>query len=163
MRTNQVIVIFLLFCLLGVSHARLFADDQAESVKSVVPSSELKIAQELGVEGPTETVGIESSKILGTMSLAGEFAGTENHMLRVREVTVLPGGQVAVHQHSSRPGAAYILEGELVEHRNDAEDPLIRTAGAVALEKTGTIHWWKNESSAKAVVLVVDIVPLDTK
>jgi quercetin dioxygenase-like cupin family protein len=84
-------------------------------------------------------------------------------MLRAREVTVLPGGQVAVHQHTSRPGAAYILEGELIEHRNDTTGPIKRIKGAVAFEKTGTIHWWKNESSAKARVLVVDIVPSETK
>jgi quercetin dioxygenase-like cupin family protein len=163
MKINLVAVSVILFCLLGASRSPLFADDHADSGKSVVPSSELKIARELGVEGPTETVGIESSEVLGTMSLAGEFAGTENHMLRVRKVTVLPGGQVAVHQHNLRPGAAYVLEGELVEHRNDAKDPLKRSKGAVALEKTGTIHWWKNESSAKAVVLVVDIVPIETE
>jgi quercetin dioxygenase-like cupin family protein len=163
MRNNLVNVSVILFCLLGTFHSPLFADDNDDTGKNVVPSSELKIAQDLAAEGPTETVGIESSRVLGTMSLAGEFAGTENHMLRVREVTVLPGGQVAVHQHSSRPGAAYILEGELVEHRNDAEAPLKRTEGAVALEKTGTIHWWENKSSAKAVVLVVDIVPIETK
>ncbi|MFW9817736.1 MAG: cupin domain-containing protein [Candidatus Thorarchaeota archaeon] len=139
------------------------ADDHTDTTKSVVPSSELKIAQDLGAEGPTETFGIESSKILGTMPLAGEFAGTDGYMLRVREITALPGAQVAVHQHDSRPGAAYILEGELIEHRNDVEGPLTRAAGAVALEKTGTIHWWKNESSAMAKVLVVDIVPVDTK
>ena len=129
----------------------------------MVPSREREIAQELAAEGPTETIGIESSKILGTMSLAGEFAGTDGYMLRVREVTVLPGGQVAVHQHNSRPGAAYILEGVLVEHRNDSDAPITREVGAVALEKTGTIHWWKNESSTRAKVLVVDIVSMETE
>ena len=160
MKFNYKAAGIILIYLLGViSHVS--AEDQADSKQNIVPSSEYKIAQELKAEGPTETFGIESSKVLGTMSLAGEFAGTEGHMLRVREVTVLPGGQVAVHQHNSRPGAAYILEGEVVEHRNDAAEPLTRMAGMVAVEKTGTIHWWKNESSEKAVVLVVDIVPVD--
>jgi quercetin dioxygenase-like cupin family protein len=68
-----------------------------------------------------------------------------------------------VHQHTSRPGAAYILEGELVEHRNDSNSPITRSAGAVALEKTGTVHWWKNESSTKAKVLFVEIVPMVTE
>jgi quercetin dioxygenase-like cupin family protein len=151
--------------LIGVfsTQSPALADAHADTSKNVVPSSEYRIAQELGADGPTETFGIESSKVLGTMSLAGEFAGTEGHMLRVREVTVLPGGQVAVHQHNSRPGAAYVLEGELVEHRNDAEGPLTRAVGAVAMEKTGTIHWWKNESSEKARVLVVDIVRDETE
>jgi quercetin dioxygenase-like cupin family protein len=139
------------------------ADNGNDTSKTVVPSQEREIAQKLAAEGPTETIGIESSKTLGSMSLTGEFEGTDGYMLRVREVTVLPGGQVAVHQHNSRPGAAYILEGVLIENRNDIDGPIKREAGAVALEKTGTIHWWKNESPAKAKVLVVDIVPTDTE
>lgn len=162
MKIRLVTASLVLCCLFAIPCSTL-GDNNADSSKSGVPSSELRIAQELEAEGPTETVGIESSKILGTMSLAGEFAGTENHMLRVREVTVLPGGQVAVHQHTSRPGAAYVLEGELVEHRSDSDSPIIRTAGAVALEKTGTIHWWKNENTTRAKVLVVDIVPTETE
>jgi quercetin dioxygenase-like cupin family protein len=162
MKISLVVASIVLCFILGTS-CPVSGDNPDDSSKSLVPSSELKIAQELGVEGPTETTGIESSKVLGSMSLAGEFAGTENHKLRVREVTVLPGGQVAVHQHNSRPGAAYILEGELVEHRNDTNGPITRVAGAVALEKSGTIHWWKNESSQKAKVLVVDIVPMETE
>jgi quercetin dioxygenase-like cupin family protein len=162
MKIRLIAVSIILCCFFVLPHL-ILGDNYVDSSKSVVPSSELKIAQELKAEGPTETIGIESSIVLGTMSLAGEFAGTEGHMLRVREVTVLPGAQVAVHQHNSRPGAAYILEGELVEHRNGANEPITRIAGSVALEKTGTIHWWKNESSAKAKVLVVDIVPIETE
>lgn len=155
-------IVCVALCCFFVIPFSLLADDNIDSSKSVVPSSELEIAQKLEAEGPTQTIGIESSKLLGIMSLAGEFAGTENHMLRVREVTVLPGGQVAVHQHDSRPGVAYILEGVLIEHRNDSKEPLIRTRGSIALEKTGTIHWWENKSAVKAVVLIVDIVPNGT-
>jgi quercetin dioxygenase-like cupin family protein len=162
MKIYWVTVAIVVYCLSGAPQS-VVADNSNDTGKTVVPSQEREIAQRLAAEGPTETIGIESSKTLGSISLAGEFEGTEGHMLRVREVTVLPGGQVAVHQHNSRPGAAYILEGVLIENRNDTDGPIKREAGAVALEKTGTIHWWKNESSAKAKVLVVDIVPTDTE
>ena len=155
-------VCMLMFCLIATPQL-VTADSVVDSNKTVVPEHEKEIAQKLTVEGPTETIGIESSLILGTISLDGEFEGTDGYMLRVREVTVLPGGQVAVHQHNSRPGAAYILEGELIEHRNDSDGPLKRQTGDVALEKTGTTHWWKNESTAKAKVIVVDIVPMTTE
>ena len=112
-------------------------------------------------EGPTETKGIESTEVLGSVSLSGEFEGLDGYKLRAREVTVLPGGQVAVHQHTSRPGVAYILEGEMVEHRKGVDGPVVKATGATAFEKSGTIHWWKNESSAKARVMVVDIVPVE--
>jgi quercetin dioxygenase-like cupin family protein len=130
---------------------------------TVVPPEELEIAQGIGAEGPTETKGIESTVILGAMSLNGEFDGLEGRVLRAREVVVLPGGQVAVHRHQSRPAVAYVLEGELIEHRSDEKDPITRKVGAVAFEKTGVVHWWKNDSSKKARVLVVDIVPDTTQ
>lgn len=127
----------------------------------VVPEKEYKIAQDSLADGPTETTGIESSKALGSILLASEFEGMAGHKIRVREVTVLPGGQVAVHQHTSRPGAAYILEGEMIEHRNDTTEALTRRVGDVAFEKTGTIHWWENKSDKNARVLVFDIVSVD--
>lgn len=152
----------LIFCLISF-YTSVSADTIADTTVTVVPKQEKEIAQKLAVEGPTETIGIKSSIILGSISLDGEFVGTDGYMLRVREVTVLPYAQVAVHQHNSRPGAAYILEGELIEYRNDSEAPITRRAGDVALEKTGTIHWWKNESSAMAKVLVVDIIPMESE
>ena len=124
----------------------------------VVPSSEKAIAQDLGVEGPIESKGIGEIKVLGMMPLDGELGETKGLVMRVREITLLPGGRVAVHQHTARPGAAYVVEGDLVEHRNDTEGPLLRGAGDVALEKTGVIHWWENTSSKSAKVVVVDII-----
>jgi len=155
---NYLSVLVLVACLITSFHY-VGADAVDDSIQTLVPEIEKEIAQTLKAEGPTETVGIESSIILGLISLDGEFEGTDGYMLRVREVTIRPGGQVAVHQHNSRPGVAYMLEGELIEHRNDSQAPITRRAGDVALEKTGTIHWWKNESNALAKAVVVDIVP----
>lgn len=126
-----------------------------------IPQSEYKIAADLGMEGPTETTGIGGSKLLGILPLDSEFEALAGHVMRVREITLLPGGKVAVHQHASRPGVAYVLEGTAVEHRNDSDTPLQRVPGDVSLEKSGTIHWWANESDQPATVLVVDIVEMD--
>ena len=134
---------------------------QSESAEkpTVVPQQERDNAQQLEAEGPTETHGIESLTMLGAVGLSGEFEGLEGYTLRARELVIALGGQVAVHQHDARPGVAYIIEGELVEHRNDHNEPILRSAGTVAFEKTGVVHWWKNENSNNARALVVDIVP----
>lgn len=126
--------------------------------KGVVPAGERAIAQEQAAQGPTQNIGIASVVRLGGVALASEFAGMEGKELRVREITILPGGVIAVHQHDARPGAAYILEGEIVEHRNDATSPITRVVGDIAFEKTGVTHWWENTSGAKVRALVVDIV-----
>jgi quercetin dioxygenase-like cupin family protein len=138
----------------------LFQGAVAED-EAVVPDQEKSIAQELGVEGPTETHGIESSEILGSIRLGEDFEALRGRSLRARRVTVAAGGVVGVHQHTARPGVLYMLEGELTEVRNDANDPITRGKGDTSFEKGGVIHWWRNDSGKTAIALVVDIVPDD--
>lgn len=148
-------ILFLAFVVLAFSY-RAFAEDE-----SVVPDQEKSIAQKLGVKGPTETHGIESSEILGSIGLGEDFEALQGRSLRVRRVTVAPGAVVGVHQHTTRPGVLYMLEGELVEVRNDSDEPVTRRKGDTSFEKGGVIHWWRNDSGKTAIALVVDIVPDD--
>ncbi|HEX7027206.1 MAG TPA: cupin domain-containing protein [Gammaproteobacteria bacterium] len=148
------IVLMILFLSAGVVSAH-------EDEHKVVPDKEREIARDLRAEGPKENKGIESVKALGGVSLEGELAGVTGRMLRARELIIAPGGVVAVHQHDGRPGMAYILEGEIVEHRSDVAAPVIRSEGAAAFEKTGLTHWWENKSDKPVRALVVDIVPAE--
>ena len=109
------------------------------------------------LSGPTETHGVESVESIGEVDLAAEFPAMAGRQMRARIFTIAPGGVVAQHTHKARPGYAYILSGQIVEHRNDADDPIIRKPGDVAIEQTGVAHWWENESSAPVRVLVIDI------
>lgn len=127
----------------------------------VVPEAERERARELQAEGPQDNRGVKSVAGLGDIGLDGEFESPEGRVLRARELVIEPGGRVAVHQHQGRPGLAYILEGEIVEHRNDKPEPVVRRAGAVSFEKTGVTHWWENRSDAPVRALVVDIVPAE--
>lgn len=130
-----------------------------EAHHHVVPEKEYTIAQDAKASGPKISKGIESITALGSVSLEGELPGVTNRVLRARELVIAAGGVVAVHQHDGRPGMAYILEGEIIEHRSDMEAPVTRSVGAVSFEKTGLIHWWENKSDKKVRALVVDIVP----
>ncbi len=124
----------------------------------VIPEHEAAAAQRLKADGPTETVGVDKVTPLGSVSLDGEISGAEGKVLRAREFVLAPGATIAVHEHQQRPGLAYILEGELVEHRNDHQGPIVRGVGAVAFERSGLVHYWKNESGRSVRALVVDIV-----
>ena len=126
---------------------------------NVVPLHEREISHQMQAQGPQENRGIESVTTLGHVSLAGEIGDDSNRILRAREIVIAPGGVVAVHQHDQRPGVAYIIEGELIEHRSDADGPLVRKPGAVSFERTGVTHWWDNRSDQRARALVIDIVP----
>lgn len=133
-------------------------ENEEEHASAVTPEHERRTAEVLGLEGPSETKGITSVESLGAIDLAEEFAALEGRIFRARVITIAPGGVVAVHRHESRPGFAYILEGEAVEHRNDHPEPIVRRAGAMAVERTGVAHWWENVSDVPMRALVVDIV-----
>lgn len=140
-------------CLSGV-----FGFVFAHGGPAVVPDREREIARDIKAGGPAENRGVEAVNRLGSILLDGEFPGLEGKELRAREIIIAPGGVIAVHQHDARPGLAYILDGEIVEHRNDAEGPVTRRAGDISFEKTGVVHWWENVSDAQVRALVVDIV-----
>lgn len=136
------------------------ASAHPEPDAAVVPADEYERARELAAAGPEATHGVESVRDLGALPLAGEFdAPPDDRILRARELTIAPGGVVAVHEHNQRPGVAYILEGELFEHRSDRDEPERRQQGDTAFEYTGLLHWWENRSDAPARALVIDIVP----
>jgi quercetin dioxygenase-like cupin family protein len=126
--------------------------------QTVVPAAEKERAQELLADGPTETTGIASVEKIGSVSLDGEFKSSDGLMMRVRELVIEPGGIVAVHQHTNRPGAAYIIEGEMTEHRSSESGPVVKKAGSTAMERSGVVHWWENTGSIPARALVVDII-----
>lgn len=125
----------------------------------VVPAAERERDAAKAFSGPTQNRGVESVTLVGSVALGSEFEGVQGRVLRAREIVVAPGGVVAVHEHHQRPGLAYILEGEIIEHRNDADRQLVRRAGDAAFERTGVVHWWENRSDKPARALVVDIVP----
>ena len=127
----------------------------------VTPEEEKAIAAELQASGPSETTGIKNVRLMGTVPLAGQFESVEGRQLRAREIDIEPGGVVAVHQHTGRPGVAYIVSGQLTEHRAGADGPVVKHAGDTAFEQTGTVHWWQNDGDTIGRVIVVDIVPIE--
>ena len=136
----------------------IFAGAVSAQDQAGIPEAERLTADDKGFAGPSETQGIESSVLLGSIPLGEDFPALDGRVLRARIVTMLPGGTVEAHEHVRRPGIAYILEGEMTEYRNDQSGPVVRGTGAVSLEKSGVVHWWVNESAGKARAIVVDIV-----
>ncbi|MBA3684077.1 MAG: cupin domain-containing protein [Planctomycetes bacterium] len=126
---------------------------------AVVPEAERAAGAAKAFSGPTENRGIAKIEPVAAIDLASEFPELTGRQFRARVITLDPGAVVAVHEHQQRPGIAYILEGEVVETRNDADAPIIRGVGAVAIERTGVVHFWENRTDRQARALIVDIVP----
>ena len=114
-----------------------------------------------GAPAPAATVtqGVLALKRLGALPLDHDFPALQGRELRLRELTIAPGGSIALHRHDQRPGVAYILSGQMTERRGPGFAPRVIGPGEAAFEATGVTHWWRNEGSTNARALVVDIVP----
>ncbi len=128
----------------------------AHEANRIVPAEEQTSAEGKNATGPRTSKNLEIAAI-GDVGLGGEFPALKNRILRARRVVIKPGGIVAVHEHNRRPGLAYIITGEVYEHRNGKA--ILRQAGESSFEKTGVIHWWENRSKRDVIAIVVDIVP----
>ena len=124
------------------------------------PDSEQVLAQAIDQGAPTQSIGMAPT-VLGAISLATYADALKDGELRAREVVLQPGATIAVHSHDSRPAVVYVLEGELVEHRSDSEDPVIRRQGDVYFEGPEVVHWSENLSPNRVRVLAVDIISND--
>ena len=125
--------------------------------EDVAPGKNTAPAQDLGFPGPTETKGMSELKVVGLIPLKTDFPELADRSLRMRTLVLEPGGVIAVHKHVGRPGVAYLLEGELVEHRSDSPEPIVRRKGDVVLETPGLVHWMENKGNVPARVVAVDI------
>jgi quercetin dioxygenase-like cupin family protein len=109
-----------------------------------------------GEQVAPETRGVEV-QLLATVDLAGEIEGMEGRLLRMRMVTIEPGGVFGpVHDHVGRPGTVYILQGTITDHR----DGVARDYGPGVgwPEDRRTTHWLENRGATPAVEISVDIV-----
>ena len=103
-----------------------------------------------------ETKGV-TVELLGSVDLGPEIEGMAGRQLRMRRVTIEPGGVVGpVHDHKDRPGIVYILQGTITDHRNGVATDY--GPGVGWPEDRNTIHWLENRGTIQAVEISVDIV-----
>ncbi len=103
---------------------------------------------------PTENKGI-TVKQLEAVDLGPEIEGMGGRQLRMRMITIDPGGILGVHSHKDRPGTAYVLQGKITEHRGDVVK--VYGAGDTWSEGKETTHWLENREATPAVLIPVDI------
>jgi len=126
---------------------------------AVVPETErLSGDSAYSVTDPTSNAGVSAVRSLGDQPLGEDFIALQWRVLRLRGITIAPGGHIGLHRHHSRPGVAYPLEGRHTERQGPAYNPVVLQAGEAAFETTGVTGWWRNETSEPVRALVVDIV-----
>jgi quercetin dioxygenase-like cupin family protein len=103
-----------------------------------------------------ETRGV-TVRLLAAVDLAAEIEGMAGRQLRMRMVTIEPGGVFGpVHDHRGRPGMVYILQGTITDHRDGVTTEY--GPGVGWPEDKNTKHWLENRGTTPAVEISVDIV-----
>lgn len=103
---------------------------------------------------PIENKGV-TLKQLSSVDLGPEIEGMSGRQLRMRMITIEPGGVLGLHSHKGRPDTAYMLQGKVVEHMGDLTKE-INTGDAFASTKE-TSHWLENKGTTPAIFIAVDI------
>ena len=104
---------------------------------------------------PTENKGVKIDS-LATIDLGPEIDGMQGRKLRLRLITVEPGGVIAVHSHKDRPAVARVLQGMLTEHREGGGGKEYKE-GESWSEGKETTHWAENKGTKPTVLIVGDI------
>lgn len=103
-----------------------------------------------------ETRGV-TVQLLETIDLGAEIEGMAGRQLRMRMVTIEPGGVFGpMHDHKDRPGIVYILQGTITDHRGGVATEY--GPGLGWPEDRNTLHWLENRGTVPAVEISVDIV-----
>lgn len=113
--------------------------------------------------GPTTPRDI-AAETLGNVPLGPEYpdiAGFNGRELRMRLWTIQPGGIVPLHSHRDRPAIMYILDGDIIEHRDDRDDPVVHSAPGISKESGGVTHWWENTGDVTVQLIAIDIFNAD--
>lgn len=105
---------------------------------------------------PTERVGV-NGKELAALKLPTDFNVSKGRALRMREVTIAPGGILPMHSHADRPSVSYVLKGTLTEYlEGEAEGKQIVAGQSYATQGAG-MHALQNKGDVPAVFLEVDL------
>jgi quercetin dioxygenase-like cupin family protein len=107
-------------------------------------------------EPVAETRGV-TTELLSLVDLGPEIEGMEGWQLRMRMITIEPGGVFGpVHDHRGRPGTVYVLQGTVTDHRQGVATEY--GPGVGWPEDHTTLHWLENRGTVRAVEISVDVV-----
>ena len=107
---------------------------------------------------PTKNLGLFGIK-LGVISEDSmtKQTGLESYVLKLSVVTMEPGGQIKKHDHSTRPGLVYTLEGSWTEGRPGGENEYPAGSNIAIKEDFETEHWFYNRTEKPVKFIICDL------
>jgi quercetin dioxygenase-like cupin family protein len=112
------------------------------------------IGTAIGQQSPLKDNKGLDAKVVSTIDLAPDMP---SYQLRLRTITIGPGGVAGLHSHKDRPEFAYILEGTLTEFREGGFTKQYNPGDVITGSRDIT-HWAENRGPGKVVFVGVDIV-----
>ena len=104
---------------------------------------------------PTSHKGIKTLK-KQVVELGSEIPGMEGRELRIRLLTIEPGGYIKVHSHKNRPAAFYVIQGVTTITYGDGTVKRF-PVGSMGYADKNTTHWHRNEGKETVVFVAADI------
>jgi quercetin dioxygenase-like cupin family protein len=101
--------------------------------------------------------------VLSAIDLAKTNSQLAGYQIRIRKLTIEPGGVVPWHSHGARPSNIYIISGAITEYRSSCAVPIEHRAGEVIPEFGAISHWWRNNTDQTMVLLSADLFHADMK
>jgi len=120
-----------------------------------------QVADGQGQKSVTTAAKGVTDVVRATTDLSKEPLALNGRLFRLRQLDLKPGGIVPWHSHDNRPAMIYIVSGEVVEYASSCAVPIVHKKGDVAQEKNGTSHWWKNTGKTPALLISVDLFPVE--
>jgi len=106
-------------------------------------------------QAPTENKGLKAVE-LRSIELSSEIDSVQGRKLRLRLLTLEPGGVVGLHSHKERPTVLHVIKGTLTSHPQGKPDVVLHVGDGLAEGKDSN-HWVQNTGSEPAEFITVDV------
>ncbi|MGE5242525.1 MAG: cupin domain-containing protein [Bacteroidota bacterium] len=106
-------------------------------------------------DAPKENKGLKTGKT-EIVDLGPEIAGMEGRQLRLRVLTIEPGGHIGIHSHKDRPSVAYFLQGSDTVIYADGTEKHFKAGDTTSANKD-TTHWHRNDGKEPVVLVITDV------
>ena len=106
-------------------------------------------------DAPKGNVGFTASKTT-VVELGPEFEGMSGRELRMRMLTIEPGGYIGMHSHKNRPAVVYFMQGTDEVGLADGTRKTMHP-GDTSKATGNTTHYHRNIGKDNVVLIAVDV------
>jgi quercetin dioxygenase-like cupin family protein len=106
-------------------------------------------------DAPKGNKGFTASKTT-VIDLASEIEGMTGRQLRMRVLTIEPGGYIGLHSHKDRPAVVYFMQGTDEVGLADGTTKTMHP-GDTSATPSSTTHYHRNVGTDNVVLIAVDV------